>query len=133
MRRGGKGDAIPLIDFHNAPLFKAGFFIQGNSYDEPQTHRELGPLRLCQLHLSGCCYDSGFRCLLRFEDHRRREGLGTLWWGRVGSVSVLFVALSSPFLGSIADKAGVRKKMLLFYTYLSALSPLHCLSPSSLG
>jgi hypothetical protein len=28
MRRGGKGDAIPLIAFHNAPLFKAGFFIQ---------------------------------------------------------------------------------------------------------
>jgi hypothetical protein len=26
MRRGGKGDAIPLIAFHNAPLFKAGFF-----------------------------------------------------------------------------------------------------------
>jgi UMF1 family MFS transporter len=50
------------------------------------------------------------------------EGLGTLWWGRVGSVSVLFVALSSPFLGSIADKAGVRKKMLLFYTYLCIIS-----------
>jgi hypothetical protein len=28
MRRGGKGDAIPLIAFHNAPLFKAGFFTQ---------------------------------------------------------------------------------------------------------
>jgi hypothetical protein len=28
MRRGGKGDAIPLIAFHNAPLFTAGFFIQ---------------------------------------------------------------------------------------------------------
>ena len=26
MRRRGKGDAIPLIAFHNAPLFKAGFF-----------------------------------------------------------------------------------------------------------
>jgi two-component system sensor histidine kinase BaeS len=26
MRRGDKGDAIPLIAFHNAPLFKAGFF-----------------------------------------------------------------------------------------------------------
>jgi hypothetical protein len=28
MRRGGKGDAISLIAFHNAPLFKAGFFTQ---------------------------------------------------------------------------------------------------------
>ena len=26
MRSGGKGDAIPLIEFFNAPLFKAGFF-----------------------------------------------------------------------------------------------------------
>ena len=50
------------------------------------------------------------------------EGLGTLWWGRVVSVSVLFVALSSPLLGSIADWAGVRKKMLLFYTYLCIIS-----------
>jgi UMF1 family MFS transporter len=45
-------------------------------------------------------------------------GLGDLWWGRVLSVSMLFVALSSPLLGSIADRAGVRKKMLFFYTYL---------------
>jgi hypothetical protein len=29
MRRVGKGDAIPLIAFHNAPLFKAGFFTEG--------------------------------------------------------------------------------------------------------
>ena len=28
MRCGGRGDAIPLIAFHNAPLFKAGFFTQ---------------------------------------------------------------------------------------------------------
>ena len=30
MRRGGKGDAIPLIAFHNAPLFRAGFFTLGD-------------------------------------------------------------------------------------------------------
>jgi uncharacterized membrane protein (DUF373 family) len=29
MRRGGKGDAIPLIAFHNAPLLEAGFFTFG--------------------------------------------------------------------------------------------------------
>ena len=45
-------------------------------------------------------------------------GLGDLWWGRVISVSMLFVALSSPSLGAVADRAGIRKKMLLFYTYL---------------
>jgi hypothetical protein len=28
MRRGGKGDAIPLIAFHNAPLLEAGFFTE---------------------------------------------------------------------------------------------------------
>ena len=50
------------------------------------------------------------------------EGLGDLWWGRVISVSVLFVAFSSPLLGSIADWAGVRKKMLLLYTYLCVIS-----------
>ena len=45
-------------------------------------------------------------------------GRGDLWWGRVLSFSILFVALSSPLLGSVADRAWVRKKMLLFYTYL---------------
>jgi len=44
------------------------------------------------------------------------RGLGDLWWGRVLSVSMLFVAVSSPFLGSIADKAGVRKRLLVLYT-----------------
>ena len=46
------------------------------------------------------------------------EGLGDLWWGRVLSVSMLFVALSSPILGSVSDRAGVRKKMLAAYTLL---------------
>ena len=45
-------------------------------------------------------------------------GRGDLWWGRAISLSVLFVALSSPLLGSIADRAGVRKKMLILYTYI---------------
>lgn len=46
------------------------------------------------------------------------QGLGDLWWGRVLSVSMLFVALSSPVLGSVADWAGIRKKILFVYTYL---------------
>lgn len=47
-----------------------------------------------------------------------QPGLGDLWWGRVMSVSALFVALSSPLLGSVADHAGIRKKMLMLYTCL---------------
>jgi UMF1 family MFS transporter len=37
------------------------------------------------------------------------------------SLSVLFVALSSPPLGAIADRSGVRKKMLFLYTVLCVL------------
>lgn len=48
-------------------------------------------------------------------------GLGDLWWGRVGSVSVLFVALTAPLLGSIADMAGIRKRMMIAYTGLCIL------------
>lgn len=50
------------------------------------------------------------------------SGQGDLWWGRAISVSVLFVALSSPLLGSIADRASVRKRMLLLYTYICVIS-----------
>lgn len=45
-------------------------------------------------------------------------GLGDLWWGRVMSSAMLFVALTSPMLGSVADRAGIRKKMLILYTAL---------------
>ena len=49
------------------------------------------------------------------------DGLGDLWWGRVVSASMVFVALSSPVLGAIADNAGVRKRLLAFYTYLCVI------------
>jgi UMF1 family MFS transporter len=45
-------------------------------------------------------------------------GRGDLLWGLVVSCSMMIVALSSPLLGSIADRAGVRKKMLALYTGL---------------
>lgn len=45
-------------------------------------------------------------------------GRGDLWWGRAMSLSVLFVAVSSPLLGSLADRAGLRKKLLFAYTYV---------------
>jgi len=49
-------------------------------------------------------------------------GRGDLWWGRAISVSMAVVALSSPFLGGIADFGGLRKRFLLFYTVLSVLA-----------
>ncbi|MFZ3072230.1 MAG: MFS transporter [Thermodesulfobacteriota bacterium] len=50
------------------------------------------------------------------------DGLGDLWWGRAISASMLFVALSSPILGAAADAAGVRKKLLFFFTSLCIVS-----------
>ncbi len=48
-------------------------------------------------------------------------GLGDVWWGRVSSVSMLFVALTSPFLGGIADAGGLRKRLWITYSWLSIL------------
>jgi UMF1 family MFS transporter len=47
------------------------------------------------------------------------KGLGDLWWGRVISFSMAIVAISSPFLGGIADYGGIRKRFLFVYTSLS--------------
>lgn len=44
------------------------------------------------------------------------NGLGDLWWGRAISVSMLIAAVTSPFAGGIADRAGRKKSFLLFYT-----------------
>lgn len=48
--------------------------------------------------------------------------LGDLWWGRAISVSMAFVALSSPFLGGISDYARAKKKFLVAYTLLCVLA-----------
>lgn len=45
-------------------------------------------------------------------------GEGDLWWGRAISLSMAIVSLSSPFLGGIADYAGLRKRFLFLYTYI---------------
>ena len=50
------------------------------------------------------------------------RGLGDLWWGRVVALSMILVALTSPILGSVADRAGVRKRMLFAFTYLCIAS-----------
>jgi len=46
------------------------------------------------------------------------DGRGDLWWGRAISASMLFVSLTSPLLGGIADYAGLRKRLLGAYTAL---------------
>lgn len=49
-------------------------------------------------------------------------GLGDVWWGRAISVSMAFVALSSPLLGGISDYSGARKKFLFTYTMLCVMA-----------
>ena len=48
-----------------------------------------------------------------------RDGAGDLWWGRAVSASMAIVAVSSPFLGGIADRAGVRRPLFIAFTAMS--------------
>ena len=47
------------------------------------------------------------------------DGAGDLWWGRVVSVSLALAALTSPFLGGLADRAGVRRPLFVGFTSLA--------------
>lgn len=47
------------------------------------------------------------------------RGAGDLWWGRAISTSMAIVAVSSPFLGTLADRAGVRRPLFLAFTALA--------------
>jgi UMF1 family MFS transporter len=47
-----------------------------------------------------------------------QTGLGDLWWGRAVSLSMAVIAVTSPFMGGIADFGGIRKRLLLAYTVL---------------
>jgi UMF1 family MFS transporter len=49
-------------------------------------------------------------------------GQGDLWWGRAIALSMAIVAISSPFLGGIADYAKIRKRLLIGYTFLCIAS-----------
>jgi MFS transporter, UMF1 family len=51
-----------------------------------------------------------------------RDGAGDLWWGRVISCSMLIVALSAPFLGGLADRAGVRRPLFVGFTALAVVA-----------
>jgi MFS transporter, UMF1 family len=46
------------------------------------------------------------------------DSQGDWWWGRAVSLSALIVAVSSPVLGAIADRAGVRKRFMVFYVMM---------------
>jgi len=48
-----------------------------------------------------------------------RDGAGDLWWGRVVSLAMGLVAVSSPFLGGLADRAGVRRPLFIGFTALA--------------
>ncbi len=50
------------------------------------------------------------------------HGEGDLWWGRAIAVSMALVALSSPFLGGMADYGRLKKRMLFLFTFISVLS-----------
>jgi UMF1 family MFS transporter len=47
------------------------------------------------------------------------DGAGDLWWGRVISLSMGLVAISSPFLGGIADRAGIRRPLFVGFTAMA--------------
>lgn len=49
-------------------------------------------------------------------------GQGDLWWGRAISLSMAFVAITSPFLGGLVDYSGKRKRLLFLYTFLCVLA-----------
>ncbi|MCX8109965.1 MAG: MFS transporter [Syntrophorhabdaceae bacterium] len=50
------------------------------------------------------------------------SGEGDLWWGRAIAVSMAIVALTSPFLGGMADYGGIRKRMMFLFTSISIVS-----------
>lgn len=49
------------------------------------------------------------------------DGSGDLWWGRAISVSMLVVALTSPWLGALADGRRSRRKLFVAFTLASVL------------
>ena len=50
-----------------------------------------------------------------------KDGSGDLWWGRAISLSMLVVAVTSPWLGALADGRGSRRKLFTVFTLGSIL------------
>jgi MFS transporter, UMF1 family len=63
------------------------------------------------------------------------DGAGDLWWGRVVSLSMGMVAVTSPFLGGIADRAGVRRPLFIGFTALAivATASMATVEPGMVG
>lgn len=55
----------------------------------------------------------------RSEIVGNEQGLGDQWWGWAISSAMIIVAFTSPMMGAVADYAGVRKRLLFFYTVMS--------------
>ena len=51
-----------------------------------------------------------------------QTGIGDLWWGRAISLSMLFVVITSPFLGGISDYTGKTRSFLSIYTLICVLA-----------
>tara|TARA_R110000868_G_scaffold160854_3_gene390639 strand:+ start:1241 stop:2476 length:1236 start_codon:yes stop_codon:yes gene_type:complete len=47
---------------------------------------------------------------------------GTMLWGYTISASALLIAITSPFLGAIADYGGRQKSWLMFFTFIGIIS-----------
>jgi UMF1 family MFS transporter len=52
------------------------------------------------------------------------KNTATAYWGYTESISLIFLVILSPILGTIADKAGKKKQFLRFFTYLGIASSL---------
>ncbi len=50
------------------------------------------------------------------------HGEGDLWWGRVISASMATVAVTSPFLGALADRSGLRRVLFGGFTAASVIA-----------
>jgi UMF1 family MFS transporter len=48
--------------------------------------------------------------------------IGTALWSRAITLSALVVAISSPFLGALADRGGYRKRFVFVFTLISVLA-----------
>jgi UMF1 family MFS transporter len=58
------------------------------------------------------------------ESLAENNQVGTSLWSLGISITAIFVAITSPFLGAIADSGGYRKVFLMVSTYLCVLATI---------
>ncbi|MGC9362764.1 MAG: MFS transporter, partial [Candidatus Syntrophosphaera sp.] len=49
------------------------------------------------------------------------EGYGDHLWGLAVGISMTLVAITAPFLGAVADYSSAKKKLLIFFTYITII------------